>query len=213
MAKLLRQDAVFSQRIGYVMVDEGHHIYTAGMPLYGLKAHRPAWGMLNRLRIHLAPGTPFQVLSGTLPPHIKDVVISNLNLRAGYVDITFTSNRKNISYATAPIVGSSSDFRNLDFLVTAKHKAIVFVDSKTEAQNLATYLDTHPSLPALRRGIGYAREYHGDMSVAYLRATYETLRRLMHSRAYWLRRRVVRRYVHHLELHLIISWYNSLTGH
>lgn len=143
------------------------------MPLYNLKAHRPAWGYLSRLRVHLQPGTPFQALSGTLPPHIKSAVVSNLHFRAGYIDITFTSNRKNISYATHPIIGSSSDLRNLDFLMSAKHKAIVFVDSKSEAQNLATYLDNHSTLSDSQRGRGYAREYHGDMSAAYLRTTYQ----------------------------------------
>ncbi|KAJ7875905.1 hypothetical protein B0H14DRAFT_2158169, partial [Mycena olivaceomarginata] len=53
-------------------------------------------GMLIEFRIRLPKGTPFQALSGTLPPHIKTAIHNHLNFdpdRA--VSLKLSSNRPN----------------------------------------------------------------------------------------------------------------------
>ncbi|KAI0069310.1 hypothetical protein BV25DRAFT_1910992 [Artomyces pyxidatus] len=171
VARLLRSENSFSRRIKRVLVDEGHFIYIAGNPLYGLAAHRPAWGQLSILHIFLNKATPFQVLSGTLPPHIKSHIVNNLGMQ-DYVTVTYSSNRPNITYATRCIIGSLGDFRNLDFLMPVKRKVLIFFDSKKDAANAAKYLDNHHTLPESARGRKSAKVYHGDMSPGYLTKTF-----------------------------------------
>ncbi|KAI0046676.1 P-loop containing nucleoside triphosphate hydrolase protein, partial [Auriscalpium vulgare] len=174
-ARLLKgpSSRFFVRRIRTVFVDEAHFIHSAGIPLYGLPAHRPAWGTIANLRIHLTKGTPFQALSGTLPPHIRSLVADNLLFRSDYTTITFTSNRANITYVMRKISGSFGDFRNLDFAVPAKGKTVIFFDSKIDATNTATYLDSHQNVPEHLRGHQtYAAVYHGELSTEYLEKTY-----------------------------------------
>ena len=40
----------FQRHIVRIVVDEAHNIYTAGLPLYGLDAFRPAWGRLDEIK-------------------------------------------------------------------------------------------------------------------------------------------------------------------
>ncbi|KAJ7645870.1 hypothetical protein B0H17DRAFT_959312, partial [Mycena rosella] len=86
----------FTKTIAHVHIDEVHNHSTVGVPSYGLPPFRPAWGSLNELRLRLPKDTPFQALSGTLPPHIKSAVISHLNYDPKtYVSLKLSSNRPN----------------------------------------------------------------------------------------------------------------------
>jgi superfamily II DNA helicase RecQ len=40
----------FQRYVVRIVVDEAHNIHTAGLPLYGLDAFRPAWGRLGELK-------------------------------------------------------------------------------------------------------------------------------------------------------------------
>jgi len=167
-------DRLFRKKIRRVLIDEAHNIYSTGIPLYGALAHRPAWSQLSTLRIHFDNDVPFQALSSTLPPHIKSFIIDNLQFKPSYQSVTYTSNRPNLVYACRPVVGSLSDFRNLDFVLPPKSKTIIFFDSKADVTNATMYLDNHASWPDSMRGHGFMREYHSDMSTGYLTQTFQS---------------------------------------
>lgn len=179
LARLVEQDRLFRKRIARVHVDEAHFIYTAGLGLYGLDAFRPAWGKLGEFRIKLVKGVAFQALSGTQPEHIKKVIIKHLLFdEEKLCSIKLSSNRPNTVYATHPIVGNLSDFRNLDFLVPDPYpsdlrlpKALVFHDNTDECTAAAAHLNNR--LPKELRNKGMVKDYHGGMSKRYLTQVYE----------------------------------------
>ncbi|KAF8957732.1 hypothetical protein BDZ97DRAFT_1924345 [Flammula alnicola] len=175
----LMQDRAFVKLVKRTHVDEAHFIYSAGMAHYGLPAFRAAWGKLGEFRIKVGKGIPIQALSGTQPPHIKKAIIASLLFdEANLCSIKLSSNRPNIVYATHPIVGELSDFRNLDFLVPDDcpsdirlPKTIVFHDDSKESSSAALHVDRrlHTSL----QDKGIVRHYHGGMSTEYLTKVYE----------------------------------------
>ncbi|KAJ7498420.1 hypothetical protein B0H11DRAFT_1714958 [Mycena galericulata] len=147
-----------------------HFHYTASLPHYALPAFRPAWDALNELRIRLLKGTPIEALSATFPPHIKSAVIEHLNFDpTSFISLKLSGNRPNIIYATHHIVGSLSDFRNLDFHISMQFtrllKAVVFHDDTQQCSDAADYLDKR--LPADLQNTGIVRHYHGGMSKEY----------------------------------------------
>ncbi|KAH9058860.1 hypothetical protein EDB87DRAFT_1685261 [Lactarius vividus] len=117
-ARLVAEDRKFLKRIQRLHGDEAHFIFTGGLKHHGLLAFRPAWGRLGEFRIKIGERVPMQALSGMQPPHIKAAIINGLLFyKSRLCSIELTSNRPNIVYATHPIVGELSDFRNLDFIV------------------------------------------------------------------------------------------------
>jgi superfamily II DNA helicase RecQ len=180
LAQVIRHSQ-FSKLIKRVHIDEAHSIYTAGIPLYGQPAFRPAWGHLGELRLWLPKNTPFQALSGTLPHHIVRCISDKLLFQSDYVRIQLTLNRPNISYAAYPITGALSDFRNLRFLIPehADHpfdpkvipKTIIFHDNLQEAASVANYLNIH--FPEATRHLRIAKHYHSLMSTDYLEQTFQ----------------------------------------
>jgi superfamily II DNA helicase RecQ len=178
LARLIRQDRSFKSRIRRVHIDEGHNIYTAGLSHHGEPAFRPAYGRLGDFRVLLPRGTPFQVLSATLPPHILAVVKRELNLAPDYLHIQLSTNRPNITYGATSLTTSLSNFHNLNFLLPPHlhppmqgPKTLIFHDSKLEATNAALHVDSR--LPVHLRNQGIVKHYHSDMSVKYLQRTYE----------------------------------------
>jgi len=166
-------DRLFQKRIQRVLVDEATTLYFQNS-LYSALAHRPAWSQLSTLRVHLDNDVPFQALSGTFPPHIRSFVINNLLFkRHSRVSLLLPIIRSGI--CLSPVVGSLSDFQNLDFVLPPKCKIIIFFDSKTEATNATTYLENHASLPDSMRGHGLVREYHSDMLTTYLAQIFENI--------------------------------------
>ncbi|KAF8486547.1 P-loop containing nucleoside triphosphate hydrolase protein [Russula emetica] len=180
LAQVLR-NSQFSKLIKRTHVDEAHTIYTAGIPLYGQPAFRAAWGNLGELRLLLRKNTPFQALSGTLPPHITNCVTERLLFPSDYVMINLTSNRPNITYATYPITGLLSNFQNLQFLVPEHGnrtfdpkiipKTIIFHDNLHEAANAANYLNS--LFPETMRRLRLVKHYHSNMSTDYLEHTFQ----------------------------------------
>jgi len=178
LARLLRQERTFANKIQRVHVDEAHNIFTAGLSHHGEDAFRPAYGRLAEFRAILPDTVAFQALSATLPPHIYSVVQRELAMRPNHVRITVSTNRPNIVYATSPIVGNLREFHNFDCLVpkdfdpelTTIPKTLVFHDNKRDATDAARY--TNERLPIPLQNIGIVRHYHSDMSVEYLQQTY-----------------------------------------
>ena len=180
LAQVIRHTR-FSKLVKQVHIDEAHNVYTAGIPLYGQPAFRPAWGRLGELRLWLPKNTPFQALSGTLPHHIINCITDKLLFQSDYVSIHLTLNRPNITYATYPISGLRSNFRNLQFIVPEPQndpfdpelipKTMVFHDNLQEAANVANYLNS--LLPETMRHLRIAKHYHSMMSADYLEQTFQ----------------------------------------
>ncbi|KAJ6468883.1 P-loop containing nucleoside triphosphate hydrolase protein [Mycena sanguinolenta] len=175
LARLLHVSQ-FVKTISRVHFDEIHFHHTAGLPHYGLPAFRPAWGSLNELALRLPKGPPIQALSGTLPPHINAAVIDHLNFDpAVFLSLKLSSNRPNIIYCTHRIVGSLSDFRNLDFLVsipfTRLLKVVIYHDDTQQSSDAASYTDNR--LPPHLRKTGIVRHYHSGMSAEYLKQVFD----------------------------------------
>ncbi|KAH9011631.1 II DNA helicase [Lactarius pseudohatsudake] len=179
LARLVAEDRHFVKLIRRVHVDEAHFIYTAGLKHYGLPAFRSAWARIGEFRIKIGNQVPVQALSGTQPPHIKAAIIKNLLFDESQLcSVKLTSNRPNIVYATHPIVGKLSDFRNLDFLVPQPYhtgwslpKTVVFHDSVEQAAEAALYHTRR--LPEGLQKRGLVMHYHGGMSKEYLTQVYE----------------------------------------
>jgi superfamily II DNA helicase RecQ len=171
----------FSKLVKQVHIDEVHNIYTAGIPLYGQPAFRPAWGHLGELRLWLPKNTPFQALSGTLPGHIVRCILDKLLFQSDYIRIQLTLNRPNITYAACLITGALSNFRNLQFLIPEHAddpfdpkvipKTVIFHDNLQEAANVAKYLNSQ--LPEAARHLRLAKHYHSVMSAEYLEQTFQ----------------------------------------
>jgi superfamily II DNA helicase RecQ len=180
LAQLIHNSKL-SKLVKRVHIDEAHNIYTAGMPLYGQPAFCPAWGQLGELRLFLSKNTPFQALSGTLPRHIIRCVEDKLLFPSDYVQIHLTLNRPNITYATYPIIGSLSNYRNLQFLIPEHRgcpfdpkripKTIIFHDNLQEVTNAANFLNS--LLPETMRHLRIAKHYHSVMSKEYLEQTFQ----------------------------------------
>ena len=166
----------FTKTISRLHIDEAHCHYTVGLPHYGLPAFRPAWGALNELRIRLPKDIPVEALSGTFPPHIKSAIIEHLNFDSSTaLYLKLSSNRSNTIYATHPIVGSLSDYRNLNFLVgkpyTKPLKVVVYHDDTQQCSDAASYVEK--LLPPELQGKGIVRHYHGGMSKEYLMQVFD----------------------------------------
>ncbi|KAJ7577341.1 hypothetical protein C8J56DRAFT_1060994 [Mycena floridula] len=146
-AELLRQPK-FTKQISRMHADEAHFISLQGSVRHGNPAFRPAYGNLDKFRLHLPKNVPFQALLGTLPPHIKSAIVSKLLMDGkSLVDIQLTSNRANMVYATHAIVGSLTNYQNLSFLIPKDLKnladiphGIIFVDDKKHSMGAIHYL-------------------------------------------------------------------------
>jgi len=178
LATLIRKDQAFMSKICRVHVDEAHNIFTAGLPHHGEAVFRPAYGQLGELCVLLAKGTPIQALSATFPPHILMTIKRELSMSPNCLHIQLSTNCTNITYAVAPLVRSPADFHNLNFLLpTSLHppmiipKTLIFHDCKQEATDAAHYNDGH--LPPHLRNQGIIKHYHSDMSIKYLKKTFQ----------------------------------------
>ncbi|KJA21728.1 hypothetical protein HYPSUDRAFT_139978 [Hypholoma sublateritium FD-334 SS-4] len=179
LACLIAKDRKFMQSIKILHVDEAHFIYSAGLAHYGLPAFHLAWSRLGELRVKLGKDLTVQALSGTQPPHIKKAIKDSLLFTEGKLhSIKLSSNHPNMAYATHPIVGELSDFRNLDFLIPDLYpegyippKTLVFHDSKEIATGTSRY--TSLRFPEHLRDQGMIKHYHGTMSQEYLTSTFD----------------------------------------
>ncbi|KAF8871288.1 P-loop containing nucleoside triphosphate hydrolase protein [Infundibulicybe gibba] len=178
LARLLH-DREFLGRIRRVHVDEAHNVYISGTKRNGHPAFRPAWGSLDEVHARCLKITSWQALSATLPPHILKTVDEKLLLSPNRRLIRRSVNRPNIVYATHVLVGSISDFRNLDCIIPQPFhppmrlpKLLIFHDNKGEANNASSYLNAR--LPKELQTLGICKHYHSDMSPEYLEETFSS---------------------------------------
>lgn len=172
LGNLLRQRP-FQKFVSRVNIDEAHFIYTAGCPLYGLNAFRPAWGRLGDLKALLPNNIHWHLFSATFPEHILAVIKESL-LKADYKFIHVTSNRPNVMYATHQVENTIEDLLNYKcflndndpFDISEQPHVLIFLDDKALTVKVADYLDS--CLPSAQRGKGIIRHYHSSMSRMYL---------------------------------------------
>ena len=166
----------FQRHIVRIVVDEAHNIYTAGLPLYGLDAFRPAWGRLDEIKAILPRHVRWTYLSATFPLHIRATIEDKL-LKPGYTAIHVTSNRPNTTYATHEAVNSIKDMQNYNcflanpFSLESQPRVLIFVDKKELACHVSAYLDS--CLPSEYRDTGIVMHYHSMMSQGYLQLAHE----------------------------------------
>ncbi|KAF7297686.1 P-loop containing nucleoside triphosphate hydrolase protein [Mycena kentingensis (nom. inval.)] len=170
----------FTSRIGRLHLDEAHFLFTAGLAHRGAPAFRPAFGSLNALRVRLPKNIPVSAASATLPPHIKSFLLRHLNFDPSRaVSLTLSANRPNIALATHQLVGSLSDFRNLDFLVPTPFKpipkTIIFHNNRDECAAAAAHLRAR--LPPEHQSSNMIMHYHSLMSLEYQTAVFEDFKK------------------------------------
>jgi superfamily II DNA helicase RecQ len=174
----------FARQITRVVLDEGHNTYTAGTSTDGRPSFRPAYGKIRQFLIKLPKQTALQILSATVPLHIRRHIIDNLCINeTKLLDIRLTVNRPNTIYWTHQIKGSLDDFSNLDFLVPAgvseadindMKPILIFYDNVTGSASLAHHLNAR--FPSSLQEPRMARHYHSSMSQEYLEQTFEDFR-------------------------------------
>ncbi|KAF9455482.1 hypothetical protein BDZ94DRAFT_1316185 [Collybia nuda] len=170
----------FQRRIKRIHVDEAHFIHLAGIGRNSIKAFRPAWGQLDKLKALLPHLIPWQAISATFPLHILKTVETKI-LRPNYVSISVSSNRPNTIYATPCVVNSIEEPRNYDcflmkpFDFKAQPRVLIFFDSKRLTSEITEYLDSQ--LPPEYHSTGVIRHYHSGMSDLYLQTVHDNFTR------------------------------------
>jgi len=125
------------------------------------------------------PRATTALTSSTQPSHIKKIIVDNLLLDEDTThSIKLSSNRANIIYATHPIVGKLTDFRNLNFLIPQPFpkdcrvkKTIVFHDSINNAATAAGHHQQQLSDSPECKGL--VKHYHSVMSKKFLTDTFD----------------------------------------
>ena len=115
LARLIRENRTFVQKIGCVHIDEAHNIHTASLPHHDEDAFRPAYGRLGLLHVFLSKGTLVQGLSAMLPDHILIMVKHHLAISPDPLELHLSTNQPNIIYATHPIVASLCNLKTFIF--------------------------------------------------------------------------------------------------
>jgi len=119
---------VCAQRIGFLVVDEAHHISTAG------KTHRPLYASIDKLLPLL--GSPL-VMAATATADEKtcNKITSILNIKQVVVDPTV---RENLELEDKRGVSSKEPY--LQKLINKSNKMLIYVNSRAEAAKLAANL-------------------------------------------------------------------------
>ncbi|KAJ7268988.1 P-loop containing nucleoside triphosphate hydrolase protein, partial [Mycena rebaudengoi] len=138
---------------------------------------RPAFSDLGeRIRVHLLTATPCAAYSATMSPDVLNTVTRTLRMEPkNLVTLKLSTYRPNLMYAVIPIVGTTDNFHNLDFLAHfIPKKCMVFINNKKVTTRLARYLNSllDPVLAAEQP----FRHYHSSTSKSYLETTANTFK-------------------------------------
>ncbi|KAJ7280832.1 P-loop containing nucleoside triphosphate hydrolase protein [Mycena rebaudengoi] len=176
-ARLLH-DPKWTKKIGLLQIDEAHFIATTGIAEKKNKGpFRPAYSDLGeRVRVHLPTATSCAAYSATMPPDVINTVTRTLRMEPQkLVTLKLTTNRPNLMHAVIPLIGTTDNFHNLDFLAKfIPRKCIVFINNKKIVTRLAKYLNSllDPEVAATEPFC----HYHSSMSKSYLETTANTFK-------------------------------------
>lgn len=134
-----------SRKIGFLVVDEGHHIAISA-------SHRPIYGRIRRLCEEIA-SPQLLVVTATASDETAETICTSLGIDTVFVDKTVRSNLSLIDWR-----GSSNKEEHLLDVVKTGEKTLVFVNSRKKAFDLASAL--RKKLPWLDEKIGF---YHAGM--------------------------------------------------
>jgi superfamily II DNA helicase RecQ len=168
---------LFASKFKFINVDEAHFIYTSGIRKHGQPQFRPAYGVLNVVRLLFSKHMAVSAHSATLPLHMLKVIASKLSMPTNYLPIDVTSNRPNVVYATHKLVGGTSNYNNLNCVIPIPYhppmlipKGVIFFDDKAESSDALAHLNYR--LPPELWDASIIKHYHGGMLKEYLQATY-----------------------------------------
>jgi len=175
---LLKSKPTFLRSIKHVYIDEGHEIFFFGVARHDIPAFWPSYGNLGKILLKLQAKTTLQVLSATLPPHVIQVVDSNIFRGQERLHIQLPLNRSNIVYTTQ-VIKNLGEYRNLSFLVPHHNPdsrpsgVIIFFESSARADDAATYFNNsfralHPT-----HKTPIAASYHTKLSQTCLTRVFQ----------------------------------------
>ncbi|THU75978.1 hypothetical protein K435DRAFT_879903 [Dendrothele bispora CBS 962.96] len=169
--KIVRKH-IFRRRIRLTVVDEAQFIHTYGLPHYGMKAFRDAYGQLNDIKVLFGPAIPWAAMTATATYHILKTIEKRV-LRPSYLHLRTTSNlnRPNIMYTSHCVPGQIDRLENYTCFLSSpfdfktQKQVLIFRDNMNAAVAIADYLDS--LLPPEYRNRGIVRHYHSMMSKGY----------------------------------------------
>ncbi|KAF5342587.1 hypothetical protein D9611_001979 [Ephemerocybe angulata] len=172
ITQVIRHPDMLKRILGLV-VDEAHVVSHWG------SGFRKKYGTLGILKALLPRGTPFVAMSATLPPRVRNDVLSKLqyDLRH-FLDLNIGNDRHNVSIIIRAMHHAMNTYRDLWFLIPAVlrsildiKKAFVYADTIHVARDIEDYL--YSLCPEEMRKEGFIRPYSAAFSVEYREAVME----------------------------------------
>ncbi|KAI0641185.1 P-loop containing nucleoside triphosphate hydrolase protein [Trametes meyenii] len=160
----LWKNAAFVSRLIGIIWDEAHCISS-------WSSFRADYGDAGRLRAILPRVVPYLLPSATLPPHVLNDVLENLQLRREWILVIHRSNdRPNVYLTVRKIAHALTSFKDLEFLVPDSWEPgvripwfLVFFDNIEDSVKAAAVLQRRVS-PAYRKKIVW---FNSDCTPAF----------------------------------------------
>lgn len=180
MFSRLLEDNAFVKKIRCIIYDEAHFIVTSGQPDKEGNVFRPEYAKGYELRLRLPLKIPCAIFSATMSQTVMNQILKSLRIPANDPNtryISLSTNRKNLTYAVRPILGSYTDLANFDFLVplpvhpplTLPKKTLIFVSNKDLALRLEPYLSRRlPKGAVSRIYSSFTAEYKEQVIKSFL---------------------------------------------
>jgi superfamily II DNA helicase RecQ len=132
----------FLKRLSAFVIDEVRMIWK-----WGESGFRPAYRNIGNLKTYF-PRTPFLLLSATIAPNVRGYIHRSVGLAEPTYIMKRTIERPNIRLVCGRVRASNGSWTDLDFILDSAivnamiPKTMMFVDNRTDAQHIATYLRT-----------------------------------------------------------------------
>jgi superfamily II DNA helicase RecQ len=132
----------FLKRLSAFIIDEAHMIWK-----WGESGFRTSYRNIGNLKTYF-PKTPFLLLSATIAPNVRGYIHKSVGLAEPTYIMKRTIERPNIRLVCGRVRASNGSWKDLDFIFDSAvvnamiPKTMIFVDNRTDAQHIATYLRT-----------------------------------------------------------------------
>ncbi|THV02115.1 P-loop containing nucleoside triphosphate hydrolase protein, partial [Dendrothele bispora CBS 962.96] len=167
-----------AHRILSIIIDEAHVISHWGT------GFRKKYGELGILRALLPKGIPFVVLSATLPPRVRQDVLTKLHFsrdESDYININLGNDRPNVSLVVRAMQHPMNTYQDLDFVIPQKvqktneiKKTFIYADNISTGVEIAAHLES--LLPDTLQYTGLIRPYNAAYSQKYRKAAMKQFR-------------------------------------